>query len=147
MSQPCLVLLLDRGLQESSVRESGQAEGLPSPAMIVVDAAQSSRSRSPAGGSPEFGDLPSTAVEPIGGTVGGQRGYVHEAVLLRTSAARKPPTKESPSPMVVGCATSSSLRPGMQRTTDPMRSSSSVANAWASGRTGNLAVNSYCSSV
>src|SRR5215203_2120585 len=96
---------------------------------------------------PNLGDLPTTAVEPVRGTVGEQRDYVHEAVLLRTSAARKPPTKESPSPMVVGCATSSSLRPGTQRTTDPMHASSSVANAWASGRTGNLPVNSYCSSV
>lgn len=69
--------------------------------------------------------------------------YVHEAVLLHTSVARKPPTKESPSPTVVGSATSS-LKPGMQRTTCPMRSSSAVANAKASGRTGKPRVNSYC---
>ena len=96
--------------------------------------------------SPEFRDLPAAPVKAARRTVGRKQDYVHEAVLLRTSEARRPPTKESPSPTVVGWLTSS-VKPGMQRTTAPIRSSSAVAKDKAAGRTGRPRVSSYCSSV
>src|SRR5687768_7341045 len=89
-SQPRSGLAFDRGFQGLAVWKCGEAEGLltgersggchPVLGLAVT------------GGrlSPEFGDLPTTAVEPVRGTVGGKQDYVHEAVLLRTRAARKP---------------------------------------------------------
>ena len=52
--------------------------------------------------SPEVRDLPAAPVKAVRRTVGRKQNYVHEAVLLSTSEARRPPTKESPSPTVVG---------------------------------------------
>src|SRR6185312_14195018 len=46
---------------------------------------------------PELRDLPAAPVEAIGRTVGRKQDYVHEIALLRTSAARKSPTRESSS--------------------------------------------------
>jgi hypothetical protein len=72
-SQPCFGLAFDRGFQGLAVRKCGEAEGLLTGERrgrchpVLGLAVTSGRL------SPEFGDLPTTAVEPVRGTVGGKQ--------------------------------------------------------------------------
>jgi hypothetical protein len=98
ISQPGARILVDRGLQGLTVGKDAEAKGFLTgkhrgrcnPILRLALA----------GGrlSPKIRDLPAAAVEAIGRTVGRKQDEVHETALLRTSAARKSPTKESLSP-------------------------------------------------
>src|SRR5688572_4376993 len=72
-------LLLDRLGQRPAVRQNVTPSDF-SPAIAVVDATQSSGSRSPAGGSPrKLRDSLTAAVEAVGRAIRGKQNYVHEA--------------------------------------------------------------------